>query len=162
MQWLEVFWVDSELNDPAARFALWAYRSSDSPQTVIESILSIDGVDALTEVGGTKVSGRDAVGVDVATEIDEFNAADTCSLSNLGLRTWDGDIGQPGYFLFSVGDGTFRLDFGLGACKTFRLWAIEVDDFTVTIAATADKDERFDELMPTIERLLDSMTFEAP
>ena len=68
-------------------------------------------------------------------------------------------IDEPGYAL--VVPGTPH-EYGIAACKVSRVWVFETNGRSVTVIGGAVDPDRFDELMPLVERLLDSMTFEAP
>jgi hypothetical protein len=75
-----------------------------------------------------------------------------------------GGGGEPGYVLLdrtNLMEGAPQL-YGLGACRTFRIWAVPIADITITVVATVDDLDRFDELMPRVQRLVDTITVAAP
>lgn len=68
---------------------------------------------------------------------------------------WD----DPGYILLdrdALGEAGGL--YGLGACRLFRIWAIPISGITVTIVATTEDLDRFDELMPMMDRLVGTIT----
>jgi len=52
--------------------------------------------------------------------------------------------------------------YGLGACRIFRIRAIPIDDITVTVVATTDDLDRFDELMPSMQQLVETIQAATP
>lgn len=162
-EWVELFWEgeDSELT---ANVLLLAYRLNDTPQAMIGSVVAIEGVRADSEASAGEVAGRPALWVDLETDRDR-NFDDRCSTGLFqGLRySRQGGFFNPGYLLKDVGTGAANQGFGLGACKRFRLWGVDVDGVTVTVVATVGgtADHRFGELVPIVERLFASMTFGA-
>lgn len=162
-EWAELFW---EGEDPGltANVLLLAYRLDDTPQAMIDSIVEREGVNAMSDVEAGELGVREALVVDLETDRDrDFD--DRCSTGKFqGLRySRPGGFFNPGYLLKDVRGTGANQGFGLGACKRFRLWGVDVDGVTITVVSTAGgtADDRFDELVPIVESLLDSVTFGA-
>lgn len=145
--------------DVAIRMAVLVYEPHLEPASVLERILAIDGVNAVGGSRAVSVGAHDTLTVDVDTDPDPQSGSSSreCS-SHQGLVTWGYDA-WPGYPLVvdsrSLG-GTY--EYGLGACATFRIWAVDIEGTTVTVLATTDDQSRFEELRPTVERLLESLS----
>ena len=71
-------------------------------------------------------------------------------------------LDEPGYALVVQSRSTLPMEYGIAACKVSRVWVFETNGESVTVIGGAVDPDRFDELMPVVERMLDSMTFEAP
>lgn len=155
--WVRIDWRETG-GDVAIRMAALAYEPQSDPASVLDQIIAIDGVNAQGISRGVSVGTHSATTVDVHTDPDpqpEVLDFDECS-SDQGLVTWGYDV-WPGYPLVYDPQSSTE-EFGLGACATFRIWAVDMDGTTVTILATTEEQARFEELMPTVERLLESMS----
>jgi hypothetical protein len=155
-------WTDPEDTRPSIRFVILAYLPELDPPEIIDSILDIDGVDPRQP----PESLADTIQVDVDTAPDPTRTGDLreaeCALASRAL-----DLGgnEPGYSLLdrvSLTAADMGRLHGLGACRTFRIWAIPIADITITVVATVDDLDRFDELMAMMDQLVDSMTAATP
>lgn len=146
----------------AIRVGLLAYRPDLEAESVLDSVLSIEGVVALTDRVHVVVAGHDALTVDAETA----SKADDQSGFPCVEDSFAVALGQPGRGVASAGytlvDAGMSGRFGMGACRTFRIWVFEAAGSVVTVVATPDDPDRFDDAIAVVERLLDSMTFEAP
>ena len=159
---IEGIWVEPGERDPAIRFVVLAHMPDAMPSEAIESILAIDGVDATA--GPTNKGTRMRVDVESApVERVRSNISSRTECAETSRLDLIQSFTEPGYVLLDqislTGTGS---QYGLGACRIFRIWAIPIDDITLTVVATTDDLERFDELMPTMEQLVDSIRAATP
>lgn len=147
IEWIEGMWTEPGERDPAMRFVILAYEPQSTPDEVIASILAIESVEPLTE----PAADGEQLSVDVATgPISNPTIDRECMFTFSGA--FDITFGET--VLLERGNLFEGEGYGMGACWTFRIWVTTVTDRTITaIATTADLD-RFDELMPTAERLV--------
>lgn len=145
---VEGLWVAPGEQEPAIRYVVLAYLPDNTPDEVVTSILSIDGVDPTTTPFGDQT-----VSVEVETAPLRSSATGECVSTAHALRL----AGGSGYVLLDLMSVNSDSLYGLGACRTFRIWAIPIDDITVTVVATTDDLEHFDELMPTMQQLVDTI-----
>ena len=151
----------AEAGAPVAEVAILAYRPSAGLDAVADSILALEGPTVVADPTDVTLNGKPAVTFDVSTPPDPSSEPGWNECHTLSLGTVIAAQDGPGWRLFEGGlDGTDA--YGLAPCRTFRVWVVEIAGVTVTFIATADEEPTLREAMPTIERHLDSMTFEAP
>lgn len=150
---VEGLWVAPGEQEPAIRYVVLAYLPDNTPDEVVTSILSIDGVDPTTTPFGDQT-----VSVEVETAPLRSSVAGECVSTAHALRL----AGGSGYVLLDLMSVNSGYLYGLGACRIFRIWAIPIADITVTVVATTDDLDRFDELMPTMQQLVDTMQAATP
>lgn len=63
-------------------------------------------------------------------------------------------IDEPGYPVLNTGGFSPRTDYGFPSCFRSRLWILDVDGVTVTVIASANPDDRFEDVMPMVESFL--------
>lgn len=149
-EWVEGMWTEPGERTPAMRFVILAYEPQTTPDEVIASILAFESVDPLIE----PAADGDLLTVDVATGPDADIFGRECMVSF--TRAFDilgGDLGTVLLHRLDNVSGVGHA-YGMGACWTFRIWATTVADTTITVIATTADLDRFDELMPTAERLV--------
>lgn len=156
---IEGQWTPSEQSSEALRFVILVFMPDATPREALEVILAIDGVEARAAVAADSSAVR--VDVDTApapgsqTDLDRDDCADSGDLDI---------IDQPGYVLLDLmslsGDGGAL--YGLGACRTFRVWSVGIDGETLTLIATTEDLDRFDELMPEMDWFVDAVLAGAP
>lgn len=154
--WLHVTWVAGDPREQVGSLTVLSYRSVSGVDEVVAAITSIEGVQVLAGPAVGAVGGVDWVVFDVEGEEQDVvtpQSSDGCS-STTGRFFFD----RAGYTL--VDDDPHAL--GIAACKLSRVWVAEVEGMTVTVIGGVDDKDRTDEVLVGIERLLDSMTFEAP
>ena len=160
LEWVEGMWTEPGERDPAMRFVILAYEPQSTPDEVIASILAIESVDPLTE----PAADGDQLSVDVTTGPDRVAdplSGRECMITfsrALNLINVGGALGTVLVEGLDVGGG---YAYGMGACWTFRIWATTVADTTITVIATTADLDRFDELMPTAERLVTAIELAA-
>lgn len=159
VEWLEALWVDPATSEQSIRFGTLAFRPSDGPEEVMDSILALEGVTALTDPVATAIGGADAVTVDLETA-----PVDLAGQENLCAKSVAYGINLPdarGSILLDITalTGGANRTFGLGACLTFRVWVVEAEGNTITVLATTEDEARFDEMIDVVERLLETTTF---
>lgn len=147
-------WIENEgADEPTAQVGVVAYRPADSASEVVDVIVDFVDVEAVSERTQVAVGGHRAVVIDIQHgESSRTQYEDPCFRIDAGLRL-PGEL--PGERLTPEGLTTV----GLGPCQVFRVWAVSATRGTVTIVAAFSDTDRFDELMPVVERLLDTMTF---
>lgn len=156
-------WTSPDDNQPSIRFVVLAYVPAAAPSEVLGSILTIDGVNAVRD----PAESEGVQWVDVETEpvlmrMPNLELVDCARDATLDLIK---SGGEPGYTLLdrtSLGQADGGSLYGLGACRLFRIWAVPISDITITVVATTDDLDRFDELMPTMQRLVDTITVATP
>lgn len=146
LEWIEGMWTEPGEQDPAIRFVILAYEPQTTPDEVIASILAIESVEPLTE----PAADGELLSVDVATEpISDPTIDHECMTSF--VRAFNFFWGTALLERMTVYGGNI---YGMGACWTFRIWVTTVAGTTITVIATTADLDRFDELMPTAERLV--------
>lgn len=160
---LEGGWTDVDEAQPSIRFVILAYLPELSPSEIIDSILAIDGVHAIRDSqqeSGTRWADIETDPVLMTMpNLERIECARDASLDLIAAG------GEPGYTLLdrvSLGTSDGGRLYGLGACRTFRIWAIPISGITVTAVATTDDLDRFDELMPIMDQLVASITVATP
>lgn len=159
-EWIEGTWIDPETSTPSVHFALLAYESSKAPEEVIASIVDIDGVNATSEIQSALVAGRTGLQVDVIT--DPAPANNHTHGRRGGCSTdfdhaLDLSLFSPGYILMDrIGFSSFGSVYGLGACFAFRIWAIEVDGFTLTLIVAAPHSDELEPAASSVQSLFDA------
>lgn len=156
---IEGQWTPPERSSEVLRFVILAFMPDATPREALEAILAIDGVNARAAVAADSSAVR--VDVDTAPTPGSQTAFDRDQCADSGEL----DIGgQPGYILLDLmslsGDGGAL--YGLGACRTFRLWSLGIEGETLTIIASTEDPDRFDELMPMMDHLVASITVASP
>lgn len=145
--------IDGEV---AAALALLGYRTSLLPNEVVETILAKEEVEVVDGPAVAMVGGLEAIKVDVEGAPERAQVDDRRCTGDI-VRFF---IDEPGYAL--VVDPANPYEYGIAACKVSRVWVFETNGKSLTVIGGASDPDRFDELMPLVERLLDSMSFEAP
>lgn len=160
LEWWAGFWTQPDTPSPAIRFHAIAYESDSDPERNLDSILAIEGVNATSAIRQSTISGIRLWSVDVATEPAvgslELTGNDCIASPHSAIDLLFG--GAPGYplvdFMSITGGGGL---FGLGACWQFRIWVLGYEGASATIIATVADLGRFDELMPRMEELVQSI-----
>lgn len=154
--WAYLGWVsDGEL---AAAVAIVAYRSSLPPEEVAEAILSIDGVDVANGAASVAIGGLEAVTLDVEGAPERAQVGEQRCTPGFGRFFLD----QPGYALVVESGSTNPKEYGIAACNVSRVWVAEAEGQSITVIGGATDPDRFEELIPVVERLVGSLAFEAP
>lgn len=151
----------AETGEPVAEVAFLGYRPSSGLEIVVDSILRLEGLTLVSDQTAVTVGGSSAVTFDVETGLDTRPSAansDECESNSLGTSL---STNGPGWRLLRGAIEQYN-EFGFAPCRTFRVWVVDVADVAITMIATADKEPILRGAMPTIERLIDSMTFRAP
>ena len=151
-----------EASRPVAEVAVLGYMSSSGLDVVTDSILGFEGLTVVSDQTDVTVGGWSGVLFDVESGLDPSPQATLtwpeCYSRTLGTGL---TVNGPGFVLLPGGLGETD-EFGFAPCRTFRVWVVDVDSVVITLIAAADEEDVLYDSVPTIERLLDSMTFEAP
>ena len=138
--------------------ALLGYQHLSGLHAVVDSILALEGLTLVSGQSQMTVGGSPAIRFDVETGLDLGpNAANSgeCESNSLGTSL---ATNGPGWRLL-WGAMHQQNEFGFAPCRTFRVWVVDVSGVVITMIAAADEEPTLREWMPTIERLVDSMTF---
>ena len=155
--------MDDQSGEVAARFEVWVYQGQRSVESVIGALAEIDGVSVTSE----PTERRDAITAvvaDVETEpvedvVDQSGKKVECAGPS---RAFGGPLQYwPGYEVPGVDREGGTGPEGLGACRLFRVWAVDVQGMTLLVLWTTDDTSRFGELVGVADRFFDSMTFGA-
>ena len=144
-----------------AEVALLGYQPSSGLNVVADSILDIEGLTVVSDRSDVTVGGWPAAEFEVESGLDPGQGAQLwgdCHSRTLGTGI---AVNGPGFRLLYGGLGETD-EFGFSPCRTFRVWVVDAAGVVITMIATADEEPTLREAMPTIERLLASMSFEAP
>lgn len=159
-EWIELSWVDAASDEVQIRLLFLILDAAQPPDEVLESILTIEGVDVLRPPAPTEIAGIDALVADVATEPRPATGTDrTCTSMTHSVNLFGGE--RPGYLLLDrtgVGRGAA---YGLGACLAFRIWTLNLDGVTVTVIAAADGADLLRDAGTRVDSLLATVTFDA-
>lgn len=137
--------------------ALIAFNADEDPDLIRDAIVSVDGVDRVSEPETIALAGVDTLRFDV--EGHEDGQADLVSPCTTYASPQIG-FGAPGYGL--VRGPTAQFEYGIAACFRSRVWVMDLGAISVTAVGVADPDDRFEELMPIVEDFLQSgVTFGA-
>lgn len=155
-EWLVVRWRDPDDREFGVRVGLLSYRSGDSPLEVLEAITTRKGIAASSEPRATTLAGRDASMVEVE------------GLPREGLGEGEDPCFSDGYVRFVSGgggnpimEGVGRADaIGVSYCDVATVWAVQVDERTITVIAGSDDPARHQEALEIVEGLFDGMAFE--
>jgi hypothetical protein len=156
-EWVEVGFVEEGATTVAASLVIIAYRPTESIETVLGAITSIDGVSVLSDPANAVVAGFDAKIVDLEgtpdpTFIGGGRGRECSDPAGSGRFFVDG----AGYQLFSKGLSAY----GIPACYLSRVWVVAVDGTTITMIGTTDDPNDFERLMAEVEHLLEGLRFE--
>lgn len=165
LEWWTGFWAEPGTTGPALRYATLAFRPDEDPDDILESILTIDGVNPESDVGRSTTAGIDVRSVDVSTEpsLGSWSQAgqDCLVTPQSAIDLYEGNA--PGYPLVDFQRlGSPGKLFGLGACWKFRIWVVASDDTAATIIATVNDLNRFDDLIPMMDELVETITVATP
>lgn len=150
-QWAEL-WFDAEQDGQAdATLTFLAHRPETDPEELVTEILRIDGVRQLTPTVERTIGGLRMLVVDVEGDPEpQTGSLSECSRPASGRFTT-----EAGYELFED-----DASYGIPACHESRLWIVPVDGQAITVVGVAEDDRDFDDLMDSLERLLDlGLTF---
>lgn len=149
---------------PVAEVALLAYRPSAGTESIVDSILELDGLTVVSEQRDVTAGGLRAVTFDVVSAPDPSSTVavpiDECNSLSVGVVI--GAAGGPGWPLLESGGLDGDHNYGFSPCRAFRVWVVDVRGTVVTVLAAADTEVALTEAMPRIERLLAALRFEAP
>ena len=146
--------------DLAAALALLGYRSWLPSGEVVEAIVGREEVTVVEGPTVATVAGVEAITVDVEGAPEQAQVNDERNGCTGGIGRFFLD--EPGYARVVESRSTNPKEYGIASCKVSRVWVFETNGSSVTVIGGAVDPDRFDELMPLAERLLDTMSFEAP
>ncbi|MDX1448469.1 MAG: hypothetical protein R3246_05340 [Acidimicrobiia bacterium] len=161
LEWVELAWLDDGERQPSILALVLAEYLSATPSSALDAIVSVDGIEPLSRPrseGAALVIDVETLPVQATSQNSSgSDMSRTCAESPRFNLIQHG----PGYVLveaLSLGRPDGGGAWGLGACQRFRIWAIPLGGSTVTVAATVVDSERFDELIPLADALVDSIS----
>ena len=154
--WAYLGWVSD--GEVAAAVAILGYRTSLAPAEIVEAVESIEGVDVVAGPSDTVVGAFDGLSIDVEGAPERAQVGIGSQPCTDGVARFFTD--EAGYAL--VEDPANPFEYGVAACKVSRLWVVDANGQSITLIGGATDPGRFDEVIPVVERLVDSMSFEAP
>jgi hypothetical protein len=154
-----VSYVPEGENETRATVTFGAYRPEQSGAHLIDEIISIDGVVALTEPVHVEIGTHPAVVVDVEgapdTDSRKFSLGHgPCTVPGGTALFWDEGAG---YKLMAIPGE--RMTLGVPACFLSRIWVVDVDGAAIMVVAVVQETEDFTRLMPAVGRLLAGVQF---
>lgn len=159
-EWIELAWIERASHEVTYRLLFLLVDDTEPPDQVLDSVLTIEGVDVLRPPTPTEIAGIDALVADVETEPRPATGTDrTCTSMTHAVNLFAGE--RPGYLLLDrtgVGHGAA---YGLGACLAFRIWTMGVDDVTVTVIAAAESADQLRQADTPVESVLATATFDS-
>jgi hypothetical protein len=156
-EWLESTWVDSDTREIGVRLLFLALDTTEPPEAVLDSILSIDGVNTHRGPEAAVIAGVDAITAGVVTEPRRTTVnALTCTGMTHSVDLFHGE--RPGYLLLDRSGAGSGATYGLGACLVFQIWALDVAGHTITVIAAAPSEDLLPEVVRRVESLLATVT----
>jgi len=138
-----------------------ANATRSDPESIITAFAARDNIEAITALAMTTVGGRDAWFADVVnTDAGQSERSGVrCDDGSPHSAYWDPAPGVSMYTVIDPRDGS-TAHLGLAACRTGRIWAIDVDGETIVIIAATTNSE-FGALVSFAERLVEGIEFGA-
>lgn len=133
---------------------LLAFEADLPPGEVIDALLAIEGVAAVSDRIETTVANYPAITIDVLGE-SEGNVIDdnVCSRPYGSAQFF---TGVPGYPLFRDPDMSGPSSFGVPACFSTRVWVIDSSSTSVTALVVVEDESLFEGLAEVAADLLDN------
>jgi hypothetical protein len=153
---LELIYADPEDAARTSAVVFVLFRTQDPPDELAEAVTSIDGVEVAAGPVRGRAGGRPALVVDVEGAPKQLFTRECSYPGGTPLIRYFPPSHYPvGYELLSVGYDMV----GIPACWPTRIWFIDVDGTTVTVLASTENREQYQDLMETVERLLSVTEF---
>jgi len=140
--------------------SLFVLAPDESPRDMITAISASTSLDVVAEARPSALAGQPGWVVDLINTADYGLAPGDCGVGSLGYSRFSGDV--YGERMLQVSSELGELNyFGIAACRSARIWAIDVAGSTITVIAGAFDETSFAELIAVAEELLAGIEFVA-